>query len=241
MTRSTIARGAFATVILLAVAAGYRALHQDVHPGAAKSPAITPSTTPAAAHPAAKPHQTPEIPPGFLYGRITTVDGATYEGRMRWGGDQEALWGNYFNGYKNDNTWAAMMRPEDQPIEHVPLEIVGIRLGTRARGANLDRPFMARFGDIALIEPHDRDIRVTLKSGTAFVLNRFNADDLADGLRVWDATSGSLVHEGRFDGLSPGTPWAWHGPTGRVAFPVSGSGKYWQMVHIHSTGVKPPM
>ena len=27
----------------------------------------------------------------FLYGRITTVDGVTYEGRLRWGGDEEAF------------------------------------------------------------------------------------------------------------------------------------------------------
>ena len=49
MTRSTIAGGAFAIVlVLLAVAAGYRSRNQDVHPAAATSPATTPSTTPAA-------------------------------------------------------------------------------------------------------------------------------------------------------------------------------------------------
>jgi hypothetical protein len=36
-------------LVLLAVAAGYRALEQDVHPAAATSPAIPPSTPPAAA------------------------------------------------------------------------------------------------------------------------------------------------------------------------------------------------
>ena len=81
MTRATIAGGAFATVIvLLAVAAGYQALNRDVQPAAATSPAITPSTTPGAA----------EETQGFLYGRITTIEGATYEGRLRWGGDEEA-------------------------------------------------------------------------------------------------------------------------------------------------------
>src|SRR4051794_21349358 len=104
MTRATIARGAFATtvvVVLLAVAAGYRALKQDVRPAAAPSPAITPSTTPAAG----------ETRPGFLYGRITTVDGATYEGRLRWGGDEEAFWGDTFNGAKHANLWAAQVPP----------------------------------------------------------------------------------------------------------------------------------
>src|SRR6185436_1506896 len=122
MTRSTIARGAFATVaVLLAAAAGYRALNRDVHPAAATSPATTPSTTPPATetHPAAETHQ------GFLYGRITTVDGATYEGRLRWGpeGDQEAFWGDYFNGSKHENPWLAQVPPERRPKERRSIEI----------------------------------------------------------------------------------------------------------------------
>ena len=49
---------------------------------------------------------------------------------------------------------------------------------------------MARFGDIARIEARGRDLRVTLKSGTVFPLDRFAADDFADGLRVWDGRRG---------------------------------------------------
>ena len=49
---------------------------------------------------------------------------------------------------------------------------------------------MGRFGDIARIEASGRELRVTLKSGTVFDLDRFGADDLADGVRVWDATRG---------------------------------------------------
>jgi hypothetical protein len=49
---------------------------------------------------------------------------------------------------------------------------------------------MARFGDIARIEPKGREFLVTMRSGTVFVLARYAADDLADGLRVWDARKG---------------------------------------------------
>ena len=51
---------------------------------------------------------------------------------------------------------------------------------------------MVRFGDIARIEPKGRDLQVTLKSGTVFHLDRFGADDLADGVRVWDGARGVL-------------------------------------------------
>ena len=185
MTRATIAGGAFATVlVLLALAAGYRALEQDVDPAAATSPAITPSTAPRRRPPAAEAHQ------GFLYGRITTVDGATYEGRLRWGGDQEAFWGDYFNGSKDENPWAAHVPPERLPKERRPIEIFGFEIAERERPIDLGRLFMARFGDIARIEARGRDVRVTLKSGTVFDLDRFDASDFDDGVRVWDGRRG---------------------------------------------------
>ena len=46
---------------------------------------------------------------GFLFGRVTTETGTTYVGRLRFGRDEEAFWGDYFNGFKSQNPWA------DQP------------------------------------------------------------------------------------------------------------------------------
>ena len=87
MTRATIAGGAFA-IVLLALAVGHWALEQDVDPAAATSSAITPSITPAGeAHPAAETHE------GFLYGRITTVDGGSYEGAAALGGRRGGVLG----------------------------------------------------------------------------------------------------------------------------------------------------
>lgn len=43
---------------------------------------------------------------GFLYGRVSAYDGATYQGRLRWGGDEEAFWGDYFNGTRDENPLA---------------------------------------------------------------------------------------------------------------------------------------
>ncbi len=184
MTRAKIAGGAFATLlVLLALAAVvYRARKQDVHPAVATSPAIPPSTTAAAA----------ETYPGFLYGRITTVDGATYEGRLRWGGDQEAFWGDYFNGFKNKNPWSTYVSPERLPKERRPIiKILGVEMFHRERPVDLGRPFMARFGDIARIEAHGKVVRVTLKSGAVFDdLDRFEASDFDDGVRVWDGKRG---------------------------------------------------
>jgi len=194
MTRARIVGGTIGTVLLLlAVAAGYRAFNRNAHPAAATSPALPPSTTPAAAetHPAAESPTAAESYKGFLYGRITTASGATYEGRLRWGGDEEAFWGDYFNGFKLENSWVAHVPPERLPKESHPIEIFGIRIANRETQINVGRQLMARFGDIARIEARGvRVVRVTLKSGTVFELNRLEAGDFDDVVRVWDGGRG---------------------------------------------------
>ena len=181
MTKAKIAGGAAVLVLLvlaLTLAGGRLLFEQDVDPAAAASAEITHSTAAAA-----EAHQ------GFLYGRVTTGGGATYEGRLRWGGDEEAFWGDYFNGFKDENPWVADVPPE-RLKQSRPIKIFGVEIARRERRIPLGRPFMARFGDITRIVPSGREIRVTLKSGTEFVLDRFASDDLADGVRVWDRMHG---------------------------------------------------
>jgi hypothetical protein len=121
---------------------------------------------------------------GVLYGRVIT-DRDTYEGRLRFGGDEEAFWGDYFNGVKAGNPWATHV-----PGKRPPIEIFGFEIPFTGNQTDLGRPVMVRFGDITRIEAGGRDLRVMLKSGTVFRLARFAADDFADGLRVWDRSRG---------------------------------------------------
>jgi hypothetical protein len=169
-------------LVLVVLGFGYWALNRDVPTTAETPPSIAPLTTPAAAetHPASETHQ------GFLYGRITTADGATFEGRLRWGGDEEAFWGDYFNGSKAENPWVAHVPPEQLKERH-PINILGVEVANLDREIDLGRPFMARFGDISRIEARGDDVRVTLKSGAVFDLDRWAAIDFDDGVRVWDA------------------------------------------------------
>jgi len=182
MTRASIVGGVLAiALVLLFLAIGLRNNDQDLDLVTTTAPVIPLSTTAAVS----------ENNQGFLYGRITTDDGATSEGRLRWGGNEEAFWGDYFNGFKNENPWVAHVAPAKLK-ESDPIELFGFEIARRERQIDVDRPFMARFGDIARIEAQFRDIRVTLKSGTVFHLDRFSADDLADGLRVWDGSRGAV-------------------------------------------------
>lgn len=178
MTRITIAGGAFGAILIPVVLAACQGDAGRGNAGRAAPAAVA----------AADGHQ------GLLHGRVTTDDGEVYEGRLRFGGDEEALWGNQFNGYKDENPWAAHVPPERLPRERVSGKVLGIEIGVAPR-ADLGRPFMARLGDIARIEARGRDLQVTLKSGTVFHLDRYAADDFADGVRVWDE-NGAFVDLG---------------------------------------------
>lgn len=180
MKGAKIAGGAFVIVLVfLALAQTWWALEPYIGPGAATSPAPIPSKGPAE-----------EATRDCLYGRVTTDDGVTYEGRLRFGGDEEAFWGNYFNGVKDDNPWSKYVPPERLTQKRRAIKIFGFEISLGEREIGLARPLMARFGDIARIEARGRDLWVTLKSGSRFHLDRFAADDFADGLRIWDDTRG---------------------------------------------------
>ncbi len=183
MTRAGIAGGVaalllFAVVVALGLVSVPLLRDLDIDADGVAPPAVPRSpATSATAH------------RGFLYGRVTTRNGTAYEGRLRFGGDEEAFWGDYFNGFKEENPWAAEVPPE-RLTESRPVTVLGVEITQRERKPNLGRPFMARFGDIRRVAPSGRELLVTLKSGTGFVLNRFDADDFADGVRVWDDEHG---------------------------------------------------
>ncbi len=124
MKRATIVGGGVAAVLfLLALAAFYWAggpEADNVPPSAPASPRATGPTPempqmPDRGEAADAAQGTQEAHQGFLYGRITTTGGATHEGRLRWGGDQEASWSDYFNGFKDENPWAALVPPSGCP------------------------------------------------------------------------------------------------------------------------------
>ena len=137
MRKATLATGAFAAVLgLLTVVMGLRTQPEGLDGAAATSSGGAPAAADAAT--------------GLLYGVVTTEGGDVYEGRLRFGDDEEGLWGNYFNGYKDENPWLAHAPIERLPRERLSWTVFGTTLAVESRPA-LGRPFMARFGDIARI------------------------------------------------------------------------------------------
>jgi hypothetical protein len=181
MKRTTLSAGAVVSLLVMLVVARDRpALEQKVGAAAVSSAPAVLST--AAADEASR---------GFLYGRVTTDDGAAYVGRLRFGRNQEAFWGDYFNGVKRENVWAAHASAGRQAEKRSPFTFFGFELPFGGSQSGPGRPFMARFGDIARIEGRSRHVvQVTLKSGTVFEIARMGASDFDDGVRVWDETRG---------------------------------------------------
>jgi hypothetical protein len=197
MNRAMNLRRAFGTVLTAVALVGCHVVEKDVDAdGSPAAPGILSTGTATSA-------EATEAHLGFIYGRVTTDNGDTYEGRLRWGGDQEAFWGDYFNGSKDENPWVGHAPREWLPKEP-SLKIFGLEFGDRKPAVDLRRPFMARFGDITRIEGRDlATVRVTLKSGTVVDLDRFGANDFDDGVRVWDSRRGIVDLESWAGGVPP--------------------------------------
>ena len=140
---------------------------------------------------------------GFLFGRVTTEESTRYTGQLRFGRDEEAFWGDYFNGVKRRNPWA------DQPVvagftqKRRSFRIFGFEIPLATDRVDIGRPFMARFGDIARMDERGRDLKVTLKSGTVFDVAWGAANDFDDGVRVWDDKGGVLDLASWAGGIPP--------------------------------------
>jgi hypothetical protein len=183
MKRAALAGGACAALlVVLALVAGRRIDDRSVEPTAAPAPALAAGT--------AAEDESTESSRGFLFGRITTVGGGSYEGRLRWGRGEEAFWGDFFNGVRFENPWLALVPPERLPRVSRPLRIFGLEIARREHPVVPGRIFQARFGDLARIESRGREVRVELKSGSELVLDRLEASDFDDGVRVWDRDRG---------------------------------------------------
>jgi hypothetical protein len=184
-----------ASIIVAAIVGALVALVLAFVPGYVAERSRTAAATPAAAIAPLAPTvvPAPHAHSGFLYGRIT-LDEMKYEGRLRWGGDQEAFWSDFFDGAKSENRWAAHW--PQKPSNDDKIEIFGFKLGGR-RSNELQRRFLARFGDIARIDAHFADVQITLKSGTRISLDRFEAGDIDDGVKVWDVRQGTVDVDAR--------------------------------------------
>jgi hypothetical protein len=130
---------------------------------------------------------------GFLYGRITTRSGSVYEGRLRWNGDEEAFWGDFFNAGKEDLPYLKYV-PREERRRRKSIEIFGIPIGISHGDDEEGRQLVARFGDLRRIEvDRSDDAMVIFKSGTRYEVSGGSNDVDGDTeIAVWDRGAGEI-------------------------------------------------
>lgn len=128
---------------------------------------------------------------GFIYGRVTADSGTEYEGFLRWG-TQEAFWDDLFNSVKVDLPSYDYLEPEAADR----LRARGSRVRVLDRRLRVEYPssrqFVARFGDIASIEPRRRGRTfLVMRNGSEYEVEG-GSDDVSDPIHVDDAGLGQI-------------------------------------------------
>lgn len=143
----------------------------------------------------------------FLYGKVTTVEGKTFEGPLRWG-KEEVYWVDLFNAAKERNENLRYLTSEQRR----DLDNRQFRNGDwderfmKSFGWNWDddndnrsnyvHQFSCQFGEIKSIRPMGRnDAELEMRSGAKIEVDGEGYNDLEADVRVVDAEIGEITIE----------------------------------------------
>ncbi|MEM7417165.1 MAG: hypothetical protein AAF389_16785 [Gemmatimonadota bacterium] len=127
---------------------------------------------------------------GFIYGRVTTESGTEYQGFLRWG-TQEGFWGDLFHSTKEDLPFYRYMereRVDRRRGSGTSVRVLGRNVRVEYSGSH---QFIARFGDMASIEPYRRGrTLIVMKNGSEYEVS--GGGDTSDPVHVTDAALGEI-------------------------------------------------
>ncbi|MBU0518361.1 hypothetical protein KKA00_04990 [bacterium] len=128
---------------------------------------------------------------GYIYGSITTRDGDTYTGTMRWG-KQEVFWDDLFNASKDGNPWLRYLpndtRDHDRGDKNFTLFGIRIHGGGWIASEHL---FICQFGEIKSIK-NRRNGRATLTMKNDSEVDVTSGGDIDVKIRMIDENLGTL-------------------------------------------------
>lgn len=131
---------------------------------------------------------------GYIYGRVVTVDGDSYEGQLRWG-KEEAFWDDLFNATKTENENLGYL--DRQEIERLgwkhPLSGIGLFIGQPSH--SFTHVFAVRFGDLAGLEIQGgHDVVAAFRNGDRLKLDD-GSNDVGAEITVMDPRVGRRTLE----------------------------------------------
>ncbi len=135
----------------------------------------------------------------WLYGEVTTWDGDTYKGQLRWG-KEEALWTDMFNASKIDNENLDYL---DNDIKKSIAQSRGWNNGNKwggwvSRNINnhtydFTHQFSVQFGEIEEIKrKNSSKVYLKMRDGETIKLNGNGYNDVGSKIRVYDPEIGKI-------------------------------------------------
>lgn len=126
---------------------------------------------------------------GYIYGRVVTDEGNTYEGQLRWG-DEEAFWHDLFNATKSENEHIADV--DDDVLRDLRRRDRDFWESLFAnRDSDFEHLFVVRFGDLKRIEPRSRSrVDVEFRNGKTMELDG-GSNDVGARITVVDPYTGT--------------------------------------------------
>jgi hypothetical protein len=129
----------------------------------------------------------------LMYGTLTTVDGESYTGQLRWG-KEEALWTDLFNGTKEENENYRYLSRDDRNAlkdkQRGSRRSWGGWVSWSSSDYQTTHEFQARFGDISKLEIDRRsEVRLTMRNGETFYVKN-GSNDFDTEVHVMDPEMG---------------------------------------------------
>jgi len=136
---------------------------------------------------------------GFIYGKVTTVDGDKYTGQIRWG-KEETFWSDQFDAEKLEDKrkWLEEIdhdnRSNVKSWQDLDWQILSI---WKDHYHGSTHQFTIRFGDIQSVEYMGRNsVELTLKDGTQIPLDGRGYNDVGARVQINDFELGEITIKG---------------------------------------------
>ncbi|MFT6216124.1 MAG: hypothetical protein ACJAS3_002532 [Roseivirga sp.] len=135
---------------------------------------------------------------GFIYGKITTIEGKSYTGQMRWGDRGEGYWTDHFNGTKEENNNYRYLSREDRnemrdrQRNRNNSSWSSFNISWGSDNWETTHEFRTEFGNIARIDISRRsEVELTLRNGDQ-VYVKDGSDDFGTSITMMDAELGKM-------------------------------------------------
>lgn len=149
---------------------------------------------------------------GFIYGKITTKDGESFTGQIRWG-KEEAYWTDMFNASKSENEFVKMLSQEDKQklmeSKHggksgatiYRWNEEGNTFHIKSKGGtwnysysgSFKHRFTCQFGNIKTLTPKaDKDVELEFRNGEKMIVGGSGYNDIGTKIKMLDQEIGEL-------------------------------------------------